>query len=255
MSTAGIMAIVPVKALSGAKSRLAPVLSPEARRRLTLEMLTDVLTVLFNSDLDRILVVTPDDEVVASARNWGAEVLIERPVTELNEAVRAGLGVAKAARMSRALVVPADVPLLSVGEVDAVFQSPARVVLVPSADGGTNALFMSPFNKLELAYGPDSCARHLQAAHEHGLTTEVLTLPGLGADIDRPADLDRLIDVPRYSWLRAEIASAQASSTTGANGHDAGQRRLQRTDRPDLGRPDLGRPGLDRPGLGRRRPR
>ena len=236
MSTAGIMAIVPVKALGEAKSRLAPVLSPEARQRLALQMLDDVLLVLYNCEFERVLVVSPDDAVVATARRWSAEILLEGPLTELNAAVGAGLGVAKAARMSRALVVPADVPLLTAAEVHAIFKSPARVVLVPSADGGTNALCMSPFDEFELAYGPDSCARHLQAAQDHGLSTEVLPLPGLGADIDRPADLDRLVDVPRYGWLRAEIASAQAgSSTTGANGHD-GQRRLQRTDRPDLGR-------------------
>ena len=46
MSASGTIAIVPVKALAEAKSRLASVLSPAARRRLVVEMLGDVLAAL-----------------------------------------------------------------------------------------------------------------------------------------------------------------------------------------------------------------
>ena len=62
--------IIPVKRLSQAKRRLAPVLPPDARRQLMLVMLRDVLGTLAQvADVDTVLVVTPDARVAQVARD------------------------------------------------------------------------------------------------------------------------------------------------------------------------------------------
>jgi 2-phospho-L-lactate guanylyltransferase len=80
------------------------------------------------------------------------------------------------------------------------------VALVPSRDGdGTNALLISPPDAFAPSFGPGSFARHLAQAAQLGLTCRTLNLPGLGLDIDEPADLHELMRRtradPRYAFL------------------------------------------------------
>jgi 2-phospho-L-lactate guanylyltransferase len=69
---------------------------------------------------------------------------------------------------------------------------------VPAHDGdGTNGLLVSPPTALAFAFGPGSCRRHQALAREQGIAAVALTLPGLAADIDKPADLAKLQSMPR----------------------------------------------------------
>ena len=83
------VAIVPVKRLSDAKTRLAGVLGAAERRELALRLLEIVLRSLRTSGcVDAVLVVTPDAEVArfAAARD-GTPVAEEAP--SLNAALEA----------------------------------------------------------------------------------------------------------------------------------------------------------------------
>ena len=71
-----MLAIVPVKGLDGAKTRLAPALAPDERARLVVDMLDRVLAACEASTaITRTLLVTPEPEL---ARN-GVEVLRRTP--------------------------------------------------------------------------------------------------------------------------------------------------------------------------------
>src|SRR5260370_17558077 len=74
-------ALVPVKSLVTAKSRLVPDLPPNRREMLVLDMLYHVLRVLQDSKLfERVSVVSPDARVLEQARAGVARALIvERP--------------------------------------------------------------------------------------------------------------------------------------------------------------------------------
>ena len=214
MTGASTFAIVPVKALADAKRRLAPALAPSERRRLVLTMLEDVLALLGEiPGIDRILVVTPDPEVAAAAANHNAGVVSEDGPSDLNAAVRRGLAQARSQGAQRALVIPADVPLATHAEIDAILASaPAgsipHVVIVPSEDGeGTNAMLLAPPEALRPEFGEGSFVRHVAQAVALGLDFRVLRLPGLGADIDQPRDLGRLAATERYAFLNAESAA------------------------------------------------
>jgi 2-phospho-L-lactate guanylyltransferase len=209
MSLAPTIAIVPVKGLDQAKSRLAGRLNPAARHRLVLAMLADVLTALRGcAAVNRTIVVTPDHDVAAAARDLGAEALMEdEPSGNLNVAI--GLAIDRASRdgAARALIVPADVPRATAAEFDVLLATAERtgaaVAVVPSHDGrGTNALVLRPTGVLAPAFGPNSCQRHLSEARSRSLARRVIELPGLSFDVDETSDLDRLLELARYSWLQ-----------------------------------------------------
>ena len=65
-------------------------------------------------------------------------------------------------------------------------------MVAASADGGTNALLLSPPDLLPPAFGAGSCAGYCRAAAELGVAPVLLELPQAALDIDRPEDLARL---------------------------------------------------------------
>lgn len=199
-----VWALVPVKRLDRAKSRLAGVLSPAERRRLARAMLADVLDVLRAvPDLAGTLVVTADAAAAAVATRFGAVVTRDRADCGLNAAVAAGLARLAAEGRGAALIVPADLPLVTGAAVEAVIAALDRadVVLVPAAgDAGTNCM-AGPPGRLVPHYGPESFARHRAAALAAGTVPVSIQPDGLATDVDRPDD------------LRAVLASGRPTGT------------------------------------------
>lgn len=192
-STGNICALVPVKHLGRAKSRLAALLTDTQRTALAEAMLLDVLDVLSRTrDLSAIAFVTGDATVADIALRHGVRV-IEDPVEDgTNRAVEIGLRTLAEEGWAGALVVPGDVPFLSAREVEAALTMlrHAPVVIVPAnSDGGTNLLGLAPCGAIEPAFGPDSFNRHVAAATAAGMDPVVLPLDGVGHDIDVPGDL------------------------------------------------------------------
>ena len=213
-------AIVPVKRLSQAKRRLAPVLPAEARRELVLAMLQNVLGALVQvREIDALLVVTPDARVAEIARAAGANILSEARSTGLNPAVKSGLAYARAHGATNALVLPGDVPLSTPHELRRIVTSAhggaqPRALLAPSHDGeGTNALLLSPPDILQPSFGPGSFLRHLAQAVARKIELQIMQPAGLAHDIDEPRDLDRLMAYKRgsarYAFLEAHLHKAE----------------------------------------------
>jgi 2-phospho-L-lactate guanylyltransferase len=95
------------------------------------------------------------------------------------------------------LVLPGDIPLITVDEVEAIFTAASEnigTVLAPSASGrGSNAVLRCPADLFPLRFGNDSFPPHLAAARATGHPVTVLPLPGIGLDVDDPADLVTLL--------------------------------------------------------------
>ena len=213
--TEAVWAIVPVKGLARAKTRLAPVLSPSARRELVLTMFEDVLGILRGTQgIDRILVVTADPTIAALGERKGAMILRERHSSGLNAALRRGARHAHREGAKRVLFIPADVPLATPAEIGRIV-SGARpserdsAVIVPARlGGGTNALVLSPPDALSPSFGEDSFARHCRQAFGRGLEAQVVRLRGLSRDIDEPSDLAALFEAKRGSARYAPLHAA-----------------------------------------------
>ena len=187
--------LAPVKPFDESKSRLAAILSRAERSELTRALLERMLQVA--RDCGRfagLLVVSRDDAVLALAAASGALAVRER-CADLNAALRQACEQARIEGADAALILPADLPYLTAGDIDlmlAAAQPTVDVVLAPSQDGGTNALLLRLPLRLPLCFGPDSFRRHQQAAAAAGLAVAVCTSPTLAFDLDRPEDWEVL---------------------------------------------------------------
>ncbi|MGH8896554.1 MAG: 2-phospho-L-lactate guanylyltransferase [Egibacteraceae bacterium] len=192
-----VTAIVPLKALADAKRRMAGHLDQAARRKLVIWMLDRILDACLHADaVNRVVVVAGDAQAAAEATRVGVEAVVE-PAVGLAVALATADRTAKGAEAT--LVVPADLPLATPADIDAVCAAGARapsVVVVPTRDGGTGALLRRPGGVVGTAFGPDSAAAHLRLAAAAGIRPVRLDLPNLGFDIDTPSDLRALGD-----WL------------------------------------------------------
>lgn len=192
-----IWAIVPVKPLRRAKSRLAPLLSEDERADLSERMLHHTLDVLGSvSGVEHTLVVSRDPKALALAREQGARTVTERGAPELNRALVRATLVARGYGVSGVLILPADLPLIEREDIERLISlatDPPVVVVAPDRHGkGTNALLSAPPGLIEYDFGPDSFTRHKEQAEEAGARLEVCHLPSLGLDVDFPEDLELL---------------------------------------------------------------
>lgn len=204
-----VWAIVPVKWLSRAKQRLAPVLSRNERAELVRTMLHDVLTTLrATPELAGIIVVTGDPVVASLAAPFDARVVGDVMEAGVNMAVQQGLKTL--GRLpAGALIVPADVPFATVDDLRAVMSELGRhpVVLSPALlDGGTNALAMRSPELITPCFGGDSFARHQALARDCGLGCGIVRTDGLGRDIDCPNDLIPWSGSKKFSLTAALLA-------------------------------------------------
>jgi len=206
-----IAALVPVKALRQSKSRLRPVLSDEQRQALVMAMLEDVLGLLAGvSGIAATAVVSPDVEVLAFARQVGAQAIREpsRP-RGLNAALTFASHMLCEQGAGGLLVLPVDVPLASAAAIEAILNridGNPSIVLCPSRSGGTNALALRPPGIIPFRFGHRSSAAHQREARARGLPLEVLPLPSLALDIDRPQDLAAILAQPNGSRSREVLA-------------------------------------------------
>jgi 2-phospho-L-lactate/phosphoenolpyruvate guanylyltransferase len=190
-------AIVPIKPLHRAKSRLSGVLSREERASLSQQMLEHTLDVLKQvPEIERTLVVSRDSHALALARQHGARTVTERGTPELNNALIRATLVAKTYGVAGVLVLPADLPLIKIEDIRELIkraQNPPVMVIVPDRHhSGTNALLTCPPGLIEYDFGPDSYKRHVARAEAAGARLEVCDIASVGLDLDLPEDLDYL---------------------------------------------------------------
>ena len=188
-------ALVPVKSLVTAKSRLVPDLPPNRREMLVLDMLYHVLRVLQDSKLfERVSVVSPDARVLEQVRAWGAWALIEERSGH-NPALYAAALRERARGATALLTISADLPLLATQEIRNLLEQSRQyeVVLAASRDGaGTNAILVRPPLAVPYLFGPDSLQRYLEAARQRHLSHTIYGSTGLAFDIDTIVDLREL---------------------------------------------------------------
>ena len=194
-----LWAIVPVKPLRRGKSRLSGVLSSEERNELNRRLLTHTLETLSAiSEIEQILVISRDQAALSLAREHGAMTVLENGAPELNVALARATIVVKNFATRGLLIVPADLPLISPEDVNAMLDvavDPPVVVLAPDhRRQGTNALLVCPVGLIDYDFGPGSFQRHCERALQAGARLEILELPSLALDMDMPEDLEMVIE-------------------------------------------------------------
>lgn len=185
-------AIIPIKRLSDAKRRLAPVLDDAERQSLVLQLLAHEIKALRSAgQIRRISVISPDPEVLRRGEQLGALGHLQQ-AGGLNDAIHLGARDAEANEAESILVLLGDLPFLTGLDIRHMLSAlePGRVVLAPDRrQRGTNALATVLGDEMSFHFGPDSLAAHQVAAEGAGLTVRRVERFGLGFDVDTPADL------------------------------------------------------------------
>jgi 2-phospho-L-lactate guanylyltransferase len=195
-------AVVPIRGLATAKTRLGPDLDPHARRELVEAMLRRTLVATRDARSIRgTVVVTKDPDVAGLAHAHRAIGLVEH-APDLNAAIVAARSLAIARGATAVLVLPADLPAISAAAIDALFDAVATDAAVRAGPGrtgivaliadrhgrGTNALLTAPPSIVDPAFGVASRAVHHAAATAAGAAYLEIGGP-LALDVDTPADL------------------------------------------------------------------
>jgi 2-phospho-L-lactate/phosphoenolpyruvate guanylyltransferase len=197
-----VWAVVVARVGHGAKSRLASMLEPDQRHRLAMAMLDDVLSVCTSpsAGFDGVIAVVDDIAAAMLAERRGA-LAIRDAGGDMNVAAAAGVRAAERHGATTVLVLPGDIPLVSVADLNtlraAAAGAPRAVVVGASRDGsGTNALLLCPPDVIAPAFGPPSVERHIRLAQAAGAVTQLWSQLGLALEVDTPADLRALADMP-----------------------------------------------------------
>jgi 2-phospho-L-lactate guanylyltransferase len=177
--------IIPVKPLDQAKSRLAPHLDPQQRKRLTFNLLREALRATQEASLETWVVAT-DDAVrrlaAAHAALWKTD-----PGPDLNTTLhlifRAAWDTHKAP-----LFLPGDLPYVKKRDLDMLISSSPHLntaVLVPAQrSGGTNAIFLPQPTAFQFMMGKASFRKHVAQAASIPLPFTINYSLGLTLDLD-----------------------------------------------------------------------
>jgi 2-phospho-L-lactate guanylyltransferase len=184
-----IAAVIPVKRLSEAKSRLSTRLSCTERATLVIALLRRTIRVLREVDeIERIGVATEERDLIESydTIEWLPDL------GGLNPSLAHAASWATRMGAQSFLILPCDLPFLDQSDVHALLASQAEgphVTISPTQDGGTGAILLSPPEVIVPTFGADSFRRHLREAHDTRISVKTVLRPGFARDLDTTEDL------------------------------------------------------------------
>ncbi len=191
-----VWAIIPVKPLRLAKSRLRNVLTPEQRQLFAEAMLRHVLEVVGSvPQITGTLVISRDNHALALAREYGAKTVQESGSPELNTALMRATSIIGSWGSDAVLVLPADLPLIDTSDITGIIDKAGNdtrciVIATDRNKDGTNALFMRPPGLIDFAYGDGSFHRHAVMARDRGAVVNIYESDRMWQDIDLPEDIE-----------------------------------------------------------------
>ena len=202
----GTWAIVPLRGLGSAKTRLGTALDAEERLELVIGMVSQTLVATRDADsIAGTVLVTADVAAADLAQTFGARTLVQR-LPGLNAALREARAEAVRAGATATIVIPIDLPAIDASGLDGLLADIVRasragkgadarggtgavVAVVPDRHGlGTNVLYTSPPGAIDPAFGEGSLAAHRAAAVAAGAQMFEFGGP-LVLDVDTGDDL------------------------------------------------------------------
>jgi 2-phospho-L-lactate guanylyltransferase len=187
----GCCALIAVKQRVACKSRLRAALTPAAHLALVRSMLEHVQRAArAASSVRQVIVLTPERDTLAA----DVPVLADTGAG-LNPALADAHRALLRLGVRELLVLPADLPRVTAGEIDQLVEAGRRggCAIAPDLAGvGTNALYVRTQRPFGFRFGSDSLHLHLLESQRLGLAAQQVRLPGLAFDVDLPGDLNRL---------------------------------------------------------------
>jgi 2-phospho-L-lactate/phosphoenolpyruvate guanylyltransferase len=187
-------AVIPIKSLHNAKTRLASLLSPDERAELARGMLLHVLDVLYRSGAVARIGVISQEPGELDLPPYAT--VIPQSLPGLNNLLEQGREWALANGADALLTIFADLPMVTPGDIArmvALGDHANMMVLAPDRhNSGTNALLSHPCTLARFAFGPSSFDAHRVLARAAGAEVVICDAPGLSLDIDTLDDLAQL---------------------------------------------------------------
>jgi 2-phospho-L-lactate guanylyltransferase len=202
MDAGSVAVVVLAKDTSVAKTRLSP--NREHASRLALQLAErTVRTSMSATHAEATFVVTSDPTIAQVSEAIGAIVVDEGRPRGINFAAALGRREAVAAHpQSTVMILVADLPRLSVRDVDAVAAEAfarGEALFVPDhLMEGTTCLIHAPDRRLGIAFGRRSADMHLRLGYQPAANAP----RGIRRDLDTPEDL-----------VRWRLESADSSAT------------------------------------------
>lgn len=187
-----IYAIIPVTTFKNTKTRLSPFLSDNEREQLLRVMLKDVTDAL-RKHVDRILIISRDEDVLSYAESLNVDTLLENENSNLNKAMTQAMKYCKG-KTRKIMIVPSDVPLIGKTNIKMVIDASKGLdfIIVPSKGGGTNMIIMKPM-AIRTRYEGFSYKEHVKAAEKKKLNPQVHDSFFMALDVNTTEDLGEIM--------------------------------------------------------------
>ena len=191
--------LIPMRSLANGKTRLSKLLSANSRAKLIKLLFTQLLEKLktlkceFPLIFSDILVITPCNEVEKISKKFDVKILKERNLNGLNSALSRGLSWSVENFYDSSLIIPGDIIDPDSEDIKKILEmgknSRDTMIICPSTDFGTNALFVTLPTKMDMKFGPNSFFEHQKEAAAQSIRTIIAPLDSLKDDLDTGKDL------------------------------------------------------------------
>ena len=187
-----VYAIIPVNQFAHAKTRLSPFLNPQEREHLLKAMLKDITNAL-KPVVDKIVIISKDEDVLSYARDLELETIIENDNSNLNKALKQAMKWCRT-KTRKVVILPSDIPLIGKTNIELLIKQSKKLdfIIVPSKGGGTNTIIMKPL-AIDMKFEGFSFEKHVNEAYKKKLNPMVHDSFFMALDVNTPEDLGEIM--------------------------------------------------------------
>jgi 2-phospho-L-lactate/phosphoenolpyruvate guanylyltransferase len=185
--------VVLIKDFAVAKTRLASVLSAEARHELAVANASRALAAA--REVAPVIAICGSMDAAVVAQRHGVDVVLEAAPRGQNAAAQLGLAEVQARGGDSALLLSSDLPLVDAASLTGMLaraqdvDGPVAVAAAALGRQGTNALYLRPAGNFDLHFGDASLSKFAGEARVRGRAFIEHHDPCLGLDLDEASDV------------------------------------------------------------------
>lgn len=198
-----IAAVIPMKSLHSAKSRLSNILTAQQRKNLAMYLLDATIKEIKKSCIISEIIIVSNDKAVKNYSCLNNLKFIKDSEEGVNKAVILADNYCIDNGINANIVIPHDLPFISAKEIDKICTRSNKyhkcIIICPSKRfDGTNILFRKPPDVIKTHYDDNSYMNHLKEAYKFKIPIESLDIVKLRFDLDTKEDLLELF--PLENW-------------------------------------------------------
>lgn len=198
-----IAAVIPMKSLHSAKSRLSNILTAQQRKNLVMYLLDATIKELKKSNFISEIIIVSNDKALKQYSCINNLKFIKDSDEGVNQAVILADKYCIDNGINANIVIPQDLPFISAKEIDEICTISNKyhkcIIICPSKRfDGTNVLFRKPPDVIKTHYDNNSYMNHLKEAYKFKIPIESLDIVKLRFDLDTKEDLLELF--PLENW-------------------------------------------------------